>query len=561
MKKIFTIVALLLSAVVSAFSRPNIDMSSEIHHDTIDVVCHDLELNTDFLGLFRMAYIFAHNSDYHLTGAIIADSIPPGIYTDCMMDLTHVATQTRISAQSVSLSLDVDENRNCVITGHMIGEDSVYYNLHLSWTPPAAIDTVNISFDKSAWVAYYPDLEHDFMLSNQNEEYDIALDIRRVAMGDSFDEGNLNIAYCLIANKNSLDTVKLASAEGRVWQSNDTTYLTANVVGFDSTMYCIDLWYAVPTVVQTRVLNISNATFYNELEKEGYYALVGTNDDKTIEFAISLLGNNVEDIPGFYINDGLFGGFSGENYDFLNFIGGSYATYIAKWNAVKNDYDVVSIEKGEAKVVMDEAGNVSLTGTFIGADAVEYVVTMTSKVDKARLEDDAQYGAVDRLLMGTNGVTIEDNTTEEGIIRFEMMTNDELLALWFVAECADPEITIPEGLYFIDDSDDYQSVIAGDGSLGKSFYATHDGEYFTSLYFLVSGTVEVSKNNEGTLHMEINAVNSYDVPIHIVYDASGTDLENVNVENVIGTKKMMIDGELVIIRNGEAFSATGARMK
>ncbi len=118
----------------------------------------------------------------------------------------------------------------------MIGEDSVYYNLHLSWTPPAAIDTVKISFDNSAWVAYYPDLEHDFMLSNQNEEYDIALDIRRVAMGDSFDEGNLNIAYCLIANKNSLDTVKLASAEGRVWQSNDTTYLTANVVGFDSTM-------------------------------------------------------------------------------------------------------------------------------------------------------------------------------------------------------------------------------------------------------------------------------------------------------------------------------------
>lgn len=27
--------------------------------DTIDVVCYDLQLNTDFIGLFGMAYIFA----------------------------------------------------------------------------------------------------------------------------------------------------------------------------------------------------------------------------------------------------------------------------------------------------------------------------------------------------------------------------------------------------------------------------------------------------------------------------------------------------------------------
>lgn len=50
--------------------------------DTIDVVCYDLQLNTDFIGLFGMAYIFANNSDYELTGAILADSIPPGTYTD-----------------------------------------------------------------------------------------------------------------------------------------------------------------------------------------------------------------------------------------------------------------------------------------------------------------------------------------------------------------------------------------------------------------------------------------------------------------------------------------------
>jgi hypothetical protein len=81
------------------------------------------------------------------------------------------------------------------------------------------------------------------------------------------------------------------------------------------------------------------------------------------------------------------------------------------------------------------------------------------------------------------------------------------------------------------------------------------------LYFMVEGTVEVSKNNDGKLHLEVNALNSYDVPVHIVYDASGTGLEDIAVEDVVGVKKMIIDGQMVIIRNGEAFHATGARVK
>ena len=89
--------------------------------DTIDVVCHDLKLNTDFIGLFGMAYIFANNNEYNLTGAIYADSIPPGTYTNCVMDLKHIATQKQIPALSVTLTSAVDANRNCVITGTMIG--------------------------------------------------------------------------------------------------------------------------------------------------------------------------------------------------------------------------------------------------------------------------------------------------------------------------------------------------------------------------------------------------------------------------------------------------------
>ena len=537
---------------------PAMMASQAVPVDTIDVVCHDLKLNTDFIGLFGMAYIFANNEEYNLTGAIYADSIPPGTYTNCVMDLKHIATQKKIPAASVTLTLAVDANRNCIITGQMIGEDNICYNLHLSWTPPTANDTVHIAFDKSSSVAYYPDLAHDFMLTNKDENYDVSLDIIGVPMGESFIERNLNIAYCMIANRQTHDTISIAAAEGQVWQSGDTTYLSANVLGFDAVVYAIDLWYVVPEVIATQELKIYNATFYNELEKDGYFALVGTTEDKSIEFAISLLGNKVEDVPGTYVNDGLFGGFTGKNYDFIHFIGGSYSTYIAKWNEQRGDYDILSIEKGQATVTIDEAQDVTLVGAFVAENGVEYRITMTSKVDKPRIQDDAMSGAVDRLFVDERQMTITQEEADK--IKLEIMTDSDLMALWFYVEYIDDEIVIPEGEYTIDDSNDYWSVIKGDGSLGKSFYSTHDGEYFTSLYFLVDGTVVVSKK-DGKLHLEMHALNSYDVPVHVVYDPTAkTGVDNLpSVDR--NCRKLLHKGQLLMEREGKLFNATGAMVK
>ena len=553
MKKIFIILMAVAMSLPQAMAA-----SQPAHVDTIDVVCHDLTLNTDFISLFGMVYIFANNEDYNLTGAIFADSIPPGTYTNCVMDLKHIATQKMIPATSVTITLAVDANRNCVITGHMIGEDNICYNLHLSWTPPTATDTVHIAFDKSSSVAYYPDLAHDFMLTNKDENYDISLDIVGVPMGESFTERNLNIAYCMIANRQTHDTISIAAAEGQVWQSGDTTYLSANVLGFDAVVYDIDLWYAVPEVTETQEISIYNATFYNELAKDGYFALVGTTEDKSIEFAISLLGNTEEDVPGTYVNDGLFGGFTGKNYDFIHFIGGSYSTYIAKWNEERKDYDILSIEKGHATVTLDEDQEVTLVGAFVAENGVEYRITMTSKVDKPRIEDDAESGAVERMFVDEKQLTIEQQ--EEDKILLEIMTDSDLMALWFYVEYIDDEIVIPEGEYTIDDSGDYWSVIKGDGSLGKSFYATHDGEYFTSLYFLVDGTVVVSKK-DGKLHLEMHALNSYDVPVHIVYDPTATTGLSNSPSPITNSQKLLRHGQLLIEREGKIYNVQGIEMK
>jgi hypothetical protein len=72
--------------------------------------------------------------------------------------------------------------------------------------------------------------------------------------------------------------------------------------------------------------------------------------------------------------------------------------------------------------------------------------------------------------------------------------------------------------------------------------------------------VEVTKNADGKLSFEINALNSCNIPVHIVYDAAASGVENIDV-NVEGLKKQIIDGQLVIIRDGKAYNAVGAQVK
>jgi hypothetical protein len=100
-------------------------------------------------------------------------------------------------------------------------------------------------------------------------------------------------------------------------------------------------------------------------------------------------------------------------------------------------------------------------------------------------------------------------------------------------------------------------VIAADGSLGKTFYATHDGEYFTSFYFLVSGTVQI-KHVDGQLHFEVNGYNSYDVPVRIVYAPTSTRVEDVGASSK-GYSKLIRDGRLIIQSAGKAYNVLGVQ--
>ena len=150
----------------------------------------------------------------------------------------------------------------------------------------------------------------------------------------------------------------------------------------------------------------------------------------------------------------------------------------------------------------------------------------------------------------------------------EIMAADgsDLCALYFFVEEFDETITIQPGVYTISKTLDEMTVLASVGAVENSpypsFYAKQNaqGQLVAPLYFMVGGTVEV-KNENGYLYIEVKAVNSYGVPMHIVYDATPTTgVENVGA-TMLDVEKKIENGQLIIIRNGKAYNAQGAQVK
>jgi hypothetical protein len=105
------------------------------------------------------------------------------------------------------------------------------------------------------------------------------------------------------------------------------------------------------------------------------------------------------------------------------------------------------------------------------------------------------------------------------------------------------------------------SGVSSTGGIGYSFYGTVDAEGYIEapIYFLVDGTVTVSEVN-GELAVEVNGLNSNGVAVHVVYGAVDTAVEDVTTVGGDITKSLE-NGQLVIIKNGVKYNATGSVVK
>ncbi len=528
--------------------------------DTVELTAIDLTVDDSYALWMGMVDFYASTPEFAIRGGWQAESIEEGTYDAAIfLDDADWNTITSLNAQ---IKVILDKQNNWIIEGTMLGSDNKVYNLHLSWSVPEQNDTVLVAFEHSAKAKYYPHLDNDIQIYNENELYSASINVAGVGLGEEFDEEYMNsyFSYLELKNGNPLSVAEVVN--GKLYQVGDTTKIEADYVTFEGVLYQVRLWHVAPTPIETVNLNIENAEFILDFEYNGVYNLVGYTEDQQTAVVFTVYATAKEDIPGTFVNDGKFGEFGKGQYDF-----DASNSYVGKWNAEMEMYDLYYMEKGQVVVELDEEDNIVVKASVVCEDAIQYEIGLTSKYEKPHLEFDSESDPVDRVYDASATLTVNDFVVDYGLISVQIIDEvvGDITALYFVMSESSEDGLVPEGTYEINNTWWDYTVLAStgmdwDGSVMPSYYAGYaDGWLVEPFYFFVSGEVVVTKDEAGKMGIEINALNSCDIPVHIVYSASATAVENTN-SAINSVRKQIRNGQLLIMREGKTYNAQGAQL-
>ena len=521
--------------------------------DTIKVECHNLSIDNS-LADYGFMMVFGSNKEYDIFAMYEGWDAEEGVY-DVALTVTDKSTWLDISSIRGTLTLtEVADGWEANIEAYC--DDYNWYSIDMNFEVPVPTKTVKVEFENSALASFRPDQLNMIQLIQYADDYEASITIYNTGLDESFDMEKIVPDYTEFYDWNVESSVEIADIKGTLTQRGDTTLINASYIGFNAVQYDVEFWYVVPTPVDTVEIEMP-VQFTNALQ-DGYYILSSYTPDNSIFISLSPMTD--EEVGGTFVNDGLFGKFGAEDgrYDFYN---GNTFIY------VESEWTNYTIEKGELVVKHTSDGTITAEAKFIARNGVYYHVKMTSEYN-VHLDFDEPEEIIDRVYTTIDNVTIDDQTVNNGYVYLALTAADgsDMAAFFFFVEEADEDIVVPAGVYPIDSSEEYGTVYANPGVQGDgvwpSFYARmlEDGSLVVPLWLLVDGSVEVTKTADGKPHLEVNAVNSYGVEVHIVYDGTTTGVDNIDA-NAEGIQKHIVDGQLVIIRDGKTYNAQGAQVK
>ena len=553
----------------------NIAMEAPVQpKDTIEITSTSTIIN-DAFGMSQQTILvdastpeYVINAAYNATSVITPAEYPTGT---SFVYLTDLKTEEVIESIICNLKITGSRNDGYQVEIRMLGTDYKYYIMHLSYGVPEVKEIKVLDFPNISKTMFYIDPlgSKELQMANYNEEYSVSFDIFYIdqVMGGEFDLANTVeeqtfLIHHIVEDGHVVDVpVKFAEFGGEIWQKNDTTFLTATVLGFDSIQYEISMFHTIPTPIKTVTytfdgLENEEAVLFTNAISSGIFILDGMSDDGDLMAKVNVERIENNSVEGTFYNDGKF-----DHTDFY-----ATDTWVKVWNSTTRAYEEYSVQKGTMTVTV-ENGILTAVASLLCDNAVQYDLTFITTFARERIIFDTEEGEMDYTFPTNAEVYLTDFIDGYGIIQLLIADAYYAVDFYFNADAMDPTIGVPAGVYPINPSFDSGTVLACKGVLpdgpAQSYFCGLDADGYLDpmqLYCLVDGTVTV-ENVGGKLKVDVDAINSYEVPVKIHYaPADATAVENVNKDNTQVAKRL-INGQLLINRNGKTYNATGALVK
>lgn len=427
-----------------------------------------------------------------------------------------------------------------VCKAEMFGNDSILYEITLytdapkPLTPKKTVDFWATNLRVEDYTEY---LRLATFEASDKDNYAL-IGVITDSLYGSYTEDDLSPYSVIIAGKDTLSILE-AKLTFENWNNQDMFYGT--VIASDTVQYNLLFNWVLPDAKDT--VSIAFAAPGKGVYSQSGKDILLYNQDKQYALALDIY------------TDSVGGTFTEKD---LN-----TESYICLFSTA----DSTVVEFLAANIEITDLGNntCSLVANFLASDTIFYKVTssFTYTVSKQMMYD-AQSGELNRTFTSSDAITI---SPVEGVNVMNVLLLSETAMDLIYVDFYVPEgvTTLPAGVYPIDNSKAANTVYAcdgvKDGSLAPSYYAhfNEEGKVTTPFYFFESGTVTVEYNGKNT-KITVEAKNSYEVPIHIVYDSSLTAIENTTDDATKATK-FLRNGQLYIRTADHLYNASGALLR
>lgn len=353
--------------------------------------------------------------------------------------------------------------------------------------------------DINAWEYYTKSVSGDsvvaFVINSDNAE----------SGAGTYTAADLNMEYSgIVIGGNA---VKIYSAAITVTETEERIDVVATVLGKDAVTYNIKMFFVTPVAAEQESLTATNLeTNTNYFSSYGIVRFAASDENNAIDLTVT--------VPGI---DAQMAGVYAAGTDFTGTI-------------TPAEGAEAEIFSGSITIAVSEEGNVTITGTVLGTNNVEYTLNLSREPQETNI---------------TIGEIASEYRSSYGDIKYTLNSEDGSYRFFFA-------ITLPEGQEDIE----LNKVYTFTEDMGANTNRSYGVEMTSYNYIDYAEATFVKSIVNNAEHIEVAILDVNGDKWNLTYQGQPTAVENV--EAAQKAAKRIENGMLIIRANGKDYNAQGA---